>query len=67
MTTTMIVWLSVAAFMAGLVASRLVKSIVRARHGRRPIIELGSEREEIWVPGDELISEQGRNLYSDEI
>lgn len=62
MTTPMITWISVAAFIAALVIIRTVLSAFhslqhrhahsRASHLHHHLIEIGSEREEFFVPGD---------------
>lgn len=58
MTTPMITWISVVACIAALVIIRTVLSAFHShhrRHAHRPLhhlIEIGSEREEFFVPGD---------------
>lgn len=67
MTTPMITWISVAAFIAALVIIRTVLSAFhshqhrhahsRARHLHHHLIEIGSEREEFFLPGDPDIND----------
>ena len=49
MTSAMFVWICVAAIMAGIILVRLLSATMRKHHR---FVELGSEREEIWIPGD---------------
>lgn len=59
-------WCAIAGFFAGVVLFRFFKTIFShavSKHRRR-LISLGSEREEIFVPGDLL---RENNDYDDDI
>lgn len=64
MDTTITVWICVAAAMAAIIIFRVLRTVMHRQtgenHHHHRFIELGSEREEIWIPGDRLISHNDR-------
>lgn len=73
MNTPLIGWVCIAAAMAMMIIAHIVKSIsrhsehhhshLRAHH----LIEIGSEREEFFVPGDQLKAERNDIDCTDEL
>lgn len=59
MMTPVTIWFCIAAFVAALIFVRTLIAISRFAAGRhhRHIFELGSEREEFWIPGDYTANE----------
>lgn len=55
METTFIIWITVVGAMAALMVLCGARALMRRAHRpRRNVISLGSEREELFVPGDRL-------------
>lgn len=55
METTFIIWITVVGAMAALMVLCGARALMhRAHRPRRNVISLGSEREELFVPGDRL-------------
>lgn len=73
METSITIWFGVVALMAALIVVRIIRAAchksVCGHH--RPfnlhnIIAVGSEREELWVPGDRIISYTRNNSQDDD-
>lgn len=54
MDTPFIVWGCIVALFIFIFLSRFIQSLVFRLHSKHPFIELGSEREEVFVPGDPI-------------
>ncbi|MCM1067536.1 MAG: hypothetical protein NC418_08205 [Muribaculaceae bacterium] len=52
MTTPLITWSIITGFFIAVVIARLARAAVRCSRGEHRIVEIGSEREEIFLPGD---------------
>lgn len=65
MDTTITIWICVAAAMAAIIIYRMLHRVIHLNHGahNHRLIELGSEREELWIPGD--MSDTNIDSYDD--
>lgn len=64
MTTPLAVWASIVALLVILFMVKLIASVKHASHRR--IIELGSERDEFFVPGDPIPQQFNVNDYTND-
>ena len=54
MTTPLITWSIISGFFIAVVLVRLIHAVMRCSRGEHRFIEIGSEREELFIPGDIL-------------
>lgn len=54
METPLITWSCIVALFVFMLLTKFIHAVVFRIRAKRPIIELGTEREEVYVPGDPL-------------
>jgi len=67
METPLITWSCIAALFIAILVFNLLRAARHAAHTRRhPMVELGTEREEFFVPGDPTSANQTADDYNDD-